>query len=225
MRVVQAILLLLIVSACSMVAPEIAQLENYNAALKEGRLRDIANTPVVASCTAEKEPCGRLHAIRGQACLDLAMADRSRGAVCPGASPAVTSDLACADDGFAKATASASAFSVTDQQKHRQNRAQVLYCRAEQASVADGATFAREALQLARSLPPPGRDTIGGSAALFLSIEGAGSDPARCDAVREAATRARQGLAANPRADDRTLLSRLAADAERQRRSIPGCRS
>ncbi|WP_291298902.1 hypothetical protein, partial [Elioraea sp.] len=67
------------------------------------------------------------------------------------------------------------------------------------------------------------RQAIGGSAALFLARPGAGADAVRCERAREAARAARDGLAVNPGAEDRALLTRLASDAEARRATIPGC--
>lgn len=218
----------LLLAGCQQVGrvldPDVAQLERFDAARKEGRLRDIANEPVVSSCTPEKQACGRLHAIRAEACLGLAMADRASGVACPAATSQARDDLACAATEYAAAMrATASGFSAADQLAHRQGRAQALYCRAELDTVASGVPFAREAAQVAEGLPPPRRQAIGGSAALFLARPGAGADAVRCERAREAARLAREGLAANPGAEDRALLSRLTSDAEARRASIPGC--
>lgn len=203
--------------------PDVAQLERYQAARSEGRLRAIADEPVVA-CTPDRPACGRLHAIRAEACLGLAMADRAAGAACPAASSAARDDLACAADAYAQAMAATGAgFSAADQLAHRRGRVQALYCRAELDTPARGAAFARDALTLSGPLPPPERDTLGGSAALFLARPGAGADAQRCENAREAARRARAGLAAAQAPEDTALLTRLAADAEARRRTIPGC--
>ncbi|WP_144185628.1 hypothetical protein [Elioraea rosea] len=225
-RVILAAVVLL--AGCQQVGrvldPDVAQLERYDAARKEGRLRDIANEPVAASCTAEKQACGRLHAIRAEACLSLALADRAAGAACPAASPSRRADLDCAASEYAAAMAStASGFTPADQGAHRLGRAQALYCRAELDTVASGVPFARESAQVAAGLPPPKREAIGGSAALFLARPGAGADAVRCERAREAGRLATAGLAANPDAEDRALLSRLASDAATRRASIPGC--
>jgi hypothetical protein len=192
-----------------MADPDVAQLERYQAARSEGRLRAIVDDPVIASCTPDRPACGRLHAIRAEACLSLAMADRAAGAVCPAASSAARDDLACAADAYAQAMAATGARFST--------------CRAELDTPTRGAGFAREALTLSGPLPPPDRDTFGGSAALFLARPGAGADAQRCEAAREAARRARAGLAATQAPEDRALLTRLAADAEARRLTIPGC--
>lgn len=218
----------LLAGACQqvgrMVDPDVAQLERYQAARSEGRLRAIADEPVVASCTPDRPACGRLHAIRAEACLALAMADRAPGAACPAASSAARDDLGCAAESYAAAmAATAGGFTAADQLAHRRGRVQALYCRAELDTVARGVPFAREALTLSGPLPAVDRGTFGGSAALFLARPGAGSDAQRCENAREAARRAREGLAAAQAPDDRAALTRLASDAEARRLTIPGC--
>ncbi len=219
---------LLLLGGCQQVGrvvdPDVAQLERFQAARGEGRLRDIADEPVVASCTPDRPACGRLHAIRAEACLALAMADRAPGAVCPAASSAARDDLGCAADAYAQAMAATGAgFSAADRLAHRRGSVQALYCRAELDPPARGAAFAQRALELSGGLPPPERDTLGGSAALFLARPGAGPDAARCEQALEAARRAREGLGVAQAGDDRALRTRLAADAEARRLSIPGC--
>lgn len=220
--------LALLLASCQQVGrvvdPDVAQLERFQTARSENRLRDIANEPVVASCTPDKPACGRLNAIRAEACLTLALAERAPGVACPPASSAARDDLACASEGYAAAMAATNAgFSAADQLAHRQGRAQALYCRAELGTVSAGVPLAREAADVAAGLPPPRRQAIGGSAALFLARPGAGADAVRCERAREAARAARDGLAANPGAEDRALLTRLATDAEARRATIPGC--
>lgn len=218
---------MLLLGGCQQVGrladPDVAQLERYQAARSEGRLQEIADEPVVA-CTLDRPACGRLHAIRAEACLGLAMADRAAGATCPAASSAARDDLACAADAYAQAMAATGAgFTAADQLAHRRGRVQALYCRAELDTPSRGAAFAREALTLSGPLPPPERDTLGGSAALFLARPGTGADAQRCEHAREAAGRARAGLAVAQAPQDRALLTRLAADAEARRLTIPGC--
>lgn len=218
----------LLAGACQqlgrMVDPDVAQLERYQTARAEGQLRAIADEPVVASCAPDRPACGRLHAIRAEACLTLAMADRAPGAVCPAASSAARDDLACAAEAYAAAmAATAAGFTAADEVAHRRGRVQALYCRAEFDTVARGVPFAREAFTLSGPLPVTERATLGGSAALFLARPGAGSDATRCENAREAARRAREGLAAAQAPDDRAALTRLASDAEVRRLSIPGC--
>lgn len=218
---------LLLVAGCQQVGrvvdPDVAQLERYQAARSEGRLRDIADEPVVA-CTPDRPACGRLHAIRAEACLALAMGDRAAGAVCPAASSAARDDLTCAAQAYAAAmTATGAGFTAADQLAHRRGRVQALYCRAELDTPARGAGFAREALTLSGPLPQPEREIFAGSAALFLARPGVGSDAQRCENARDAARRARAGLAAAGAPDDHALLTRLAADAEARQRTIPGC--
>jgi hypothetical protein len=228
MRAAIAAAALLLFTGCQQIGrvidPDVAQLDRYQTARSEGRLRAIADEPVVSSCTPDKPACGRLHAIRAEACLTLAMADRASGVACPAASSAARDDLTCAAEAYAAAMAATGAgFSASDQLAHRRGRVQALYCRAELDTVARGVAFAREALQLSGPLPPPDRDTLGGSAALFLARPGAGTDTVRCEQAREALRRAREGLAAAQAPDDRALLTRLASDAEARRSTIPGC--
>jgi len=225
-RVLLALLVLL--AACQQVGrvldPDIAQLERFQEARAAGNLRAIADEPVVAACAAGSEACARLNAIRGEACLALAMGARAPGAACPAATPEARADLACAQAGFAAAMASSAArFTEADKLAHRQGRAQAAYCRAELETVSAGVPLAREALSLSAGLAPPRRAAIGGSAALYLARPGAGPDAVRCERAREAARLAEAGLAASPEVEERALLIRLAADAAARRATIPGC--
>jgi hypothetical protein len=220
--------LLLLLASCQQVGrmldPDVAQLERYQQARAAGSFRAIADEPVVAACVGDSAACARLQAIRGEACLSLAMAERAPGAACPAASPRARSDLACAQAAFAAAMASpAGGFTPADALAHRQGRAQAAYCRAELETVAAGVPHAREALSASSGLAPARRGAIGGSAALYLARPGAGADAVRCERAREAARLAEAGLAANPDVEDRALLTRLVADAAARRATIPGC--
>lgn len=223
-----ALALLALLAACQplgrMLDPDVAQLDRYQRWRDAGDLQAIAGEPPVASCTAESPACARLNAIRAEACLALAMSTRAPGAVCPAATPETRQLLACAQAGFAAAMAApAGRFTAADALAHRRGRAQAAYCRAELETVAAGVALAREASGLAAGLPPVERAAIGGAAALYLARPGAGADAVRCERAREAARLAEAGLAAGPEAEDRALLTRLAADAAARRATIAGC--
>lgn len=208
------VLPLLALAACDLLDAPVAQLDRFEQARREGRLAAIAEEPVPAGCTGEA--CARLHAIRAEACLALALADRAPGAACPGPSEEVRARLDCAAAGYA-AAGPAPAF--------RAGRAQALLCRAELAAPDEAAALARTA----RSAAEPAGDArlalLAGRAAL---LEARGGD---CDAGRAAGRLAAGGLTHAPdavltHAPDgamRAALARLAADAAARRATIPGC--
>lgn len=204
--------------------PDVAQLERYQERRAAGDFRGIVAEPVVAACAADSPACARLQAIRAEACLALAMASRAPGAACPAATGEARAHLACAQAGFAAAMASrAERFSRAALEAHRQGRAHAAYCSAELETVTAGVALAREALSLSAGLAPTRRAVIGGAAALYLARPGAGADAVRCARAREASALAEAGLAADPDAEDRAFLTRLASDAAARRATIPGC--
>jgi hypothetical protein len=200
------VLPLLALAACDLLDAPVAQLDRFEQARREGRLAAIAEEPVPPGCTGEA--CPRLHAIRAEACLALALADRAPGAACPGPSEAARRQLDCAAAGYA-AAGPAPAF--------RAGRAQALLCRAELAAPDEALGLARAA----RSAAEPAADArlalLAGRAAL---LEARGGD---CGAARDAGRLAAGGLTHAPDGAMRAALARLAADAAARRATIPGC--
>jgi len=191
--------------AADLVDPPLAQLARW----READRAAIAAQPVVSPCPTANPACRRLHAMRAEACLSLALEARAPGAACPG--PAQATRLDCAAEGYAAALATgAEGASVL-----QAGLAQSLLCRAELDPPALAASRATRAADAARQAPPPRDALYGAWAALIAARPGAGADPARCRAAREALALARR---ATPPMQDRLL-----ADAAMQLRQIPGC--
>lgn len=190
--------LLLALAGCAAVAtvadPPLAQLDRWRGAAPAA----IAAEPVVAPCPRDNPACARLHALRAEACMGLAMGARAPGAACPG-SPA---HLACAAEGYAAARA------MRDAPALAAGEAQARLCLAELSAPAAGAAIAAQALAASRAAPPDRAPALAARAALILARPGAAPDAARCAAARE-------GL--------RHATPRDAADLRARIATIPGC--
>ena len=202
-------LMLLTLAACSMIDAPIAQLERWQKRQTAGELAAIAAEPVVAECTPGKgEACSRLHLMRADACLGLAMAERAPGAACPGAGAREAGLLSCAASAAQAAEQAAGEVLLPA----RKLRVQARLC-------------AIENLPPALAPPAPLADAEGallrGRAALAAARPSAGPETARCAAARQAAAEARRGLALQP-ADP--ALQRLATDAGLRSARITDCR-
>jgi outer membrane murein-binding lipoprotein Lpp len=202
----------------------LGQLDEYQSAMKEGRLQAIVDKPV-SGCERPHDGCARLHSIRGDACFQLAMNGRAPDAVCPAFSADARERLACAAREYGEANAagdgsvSAEAFATI-----AGNRTLALYCGAEFADTpAAGVALAQQAASQAQSLAAPQRQLFAGWAALYQARPGAGSDDQRCAAATRAASLAREGERAGSGAEDQARLERLARDAAARRSSIPAC--
>lgn len=191
--------------AADLTDPPLAQLARW----RETNRATIAAQPVVSPCPATNPACPRLHALRAEACLSLALEARAPGAACPGAAQAPHLD--CAAEHYAAAVTAGAEGKVVLQA----GLAQSLLCRAELDPPAIAATRAVRAAVAARQALPPRDALYGAWAALIAARPGAGTDPARCHAAREAMALARR---ATPPMQDRLL-----ADAATQLRQIPGC--
>src|SRR4051794_3602640 len=109
---------------------------------QDGRWREIANTTVV-DCQSEPLACGRLHGMRANACLNLAMQARSTTrAACPPANAESRAWLDCAATEYAVATPLLEAEARSGAMA---NQSAALYCAAESKSVATGLPDARQA--------------------------------------------------------------------------------
>ena len=90
-------LALVALAACSALDAPVAQLERWQKQRAAGALAAIADEPVVRDCApGTGEACQRLHLIRAEACLSLALAGRTEGAACPGSSAREAGLLSCA---------------------------------------------------------------------------------------------------------------------------------
>jgi len=161
------------------------QVAEFQAQQRDGRLRDIANATVV-DCRSEPVACGKLHGMRANACLTLAMQSRSTTlAACPPASAEVRAWLDCAASEYA----AAEPMLATDSRPGAlANRSAALYCAAEANTVAAGLDDAREAEAAGTRAATPAGRLWAGRAALFQARAEAGSDPQRCAAAGRAET-------------------------------------
>lgn len=185
--------------AAEVVDPPVAQLARWRTADPA----TIAAEPV--ACSPGHPACGRLHAMRAEACLGRALAARAPGAACPG--PGQVAALDCAGASYAAAVA------VQASPPLQAGLAQALLCRAEFDAPKAAAGRAAQAAVAARLAPNAA--FYGAWAALIAARPGAGTNTERCVAARRAAT---LGHAAGPPARDRLL-----ADAAAQLGTIPGC--
>ena len=210
-------LILLALTACSVIDAPIAQLERWQKRHAAGELAAIAAEPVVAECAPGKgEPCQRLHLMRAEACLGLAFAERAHGAACPGASAREVGLLACA----ASAAQAAEQAAGEALLPARRLRAQARLCAIENLPPAMAAPAARELITEAAPLADAEGALLRGRAALAAARPSAGTEAARCAAAREALAEAQRGLALNP-ADQ--ALKRLADDAALRAQRITDC--
>lgn len=211
-------LMLLTLAACSMIDAPIAQLERWQKRQAAGELAAIAAEPVVAECAPGKgEACSRLHLMRADACLGLAMAERAPGAACPGAGAREAGLLSCAASAAQAAEQAAGEVLLPA----RRLRAQARLCAIENLPPAMAASAARDLITESAPITDAEGALLRGRAALAAARPSAGPEPARCAAAREAAAEARRGLALQP-ADP--ALQRLAADAALRAARITDCR-
>lgn len=189
----------------------------FQGATEAKNWRAIADEPVV-DCTAEPDACGKLHGMRANACLILAMDARTNPrATCPGASADVSRWLDCADREYAAALPMLAA-SVRG--GAAANRANALYCKAEARTVATGQSDAAAAEQAGTQAATPTGLLWAARGAMFQARRGASGD--RCGALRRAAALAGQGAGAG---DPTTAaaFTALRADIDGLRPSIPSC--
>jgi hypothetical protein len=201
--------------AAGVADPPLAQLARWRTAGRDA----IAAEPIVAPCPDDHPACPRLHALRAEACLGRALADRAPGAACPASRAAPLLD--CAAEGYAAALASpgaapptpatlaspsaAAAAAAAAPAALRAGLAQALLCRAElDAPEPAAARRAAAAAEAAEGAPPALAALHGARAALLLVRVGPVSG--RCAAAR----RALELSAAAPDAH----RARLRADAD-----------
>ncbi len=179
----------------SVIDPPIAQLDRWQHATPA----EIAAEPV--DCPAGHDACPRLHTLRAEACMSLAMASRAPGAACP----ALVDHLPCAADSYAAARA------LAPDPKLAAGEAQARLCLAEFAATpAEAAREAARAASAATAAPPDRAPILGARAALIAARPGAGTESQRCAA-------ARAGLRLAPAG------SREAADLARRLATLPSC--
>ncbi|WP_206020790.1 hypothetical protein [Roseococcus sp. SYP-B2431] len=183
---------LLLLAGCAPLAavvdPTIAQLDRWRHAAPA----EIAVEPV--ACPAGHAACPRLHLLRAEACMRLAMAARAPGAACP----ALRGHLPCAAQSYAAARA------LTPDPKLAAGEAQARLCLAELSPPGEDLAEAASAASAANS------PLLGARVALLAARPGAGADARRCAA-------AQGGLPLAPAG------SREAADLARRIATIPHC--
>ncbi len=172
MRLVLALPLL---AGCAFSATRIDPPLGQLARWREAPAATLAAEPVVAPCPADNPACARLHLLRADACMGLAMAARAPGATCPGL--AEEPHLACAGAGYVTALAQG----AQPVASLAGNGAQALLCRAELRPAPEDLAAA---IRLAALAEPPRAAALGAWAALLRARAGRG--PARCAAVAEA---------------------------------------
>ena len=190
------ILPILVLAGCAPLAaaidPPIAQLARW----QRSPPATIAAEPV--ACSEGHEACPRLHLLRAEACMGLAMAARAPGAACP----ALRDHLPCAAQSYAAARA------LAPEPRLAAGEAQARLCLAELSGPTEGA------LEAARAAPAisaaEGWGIFGARAALIAARPGAGTDPRRCRS-------AQSGLRLAPAG------SREAADLAARIATIPNC--
>lgn len=179
----------------------------------------IANEPVV-DCAKEPVACGRLHAMHGDACLNLAMAARSNPIIaCPPPEPAVTARLTCADRDF---SAAAGLLSGAERAGAKAGRANALFCRAEGLSTVAGVPAAAEAEREGGEAGSPAGLLWAARSAAYQAQANAGSATQRCGALRRANDLVRRGGAMGD-AVTRPGYDAMRAEIARMRASIPSC--
>ena len=196
-----------------------AQTSAFQKATDARDWRSIANATVI-DCTAEPEACGKLHGMRANACLILAMDQRTNPrAACPAPTAEVTEWLDCADREYA---AAAPMLAADKRGGAAANRANALYCKAESKTVVGGQAEAMGAEQTGTQAG----DAIGllwaARGAVFQARAGAGTPATRCDALRRAQALATRGAAlGNPTIA--AAYTGVRGDIGALRPSIPGC--
>lgn len=210
--------LIFALAACSALDAPVAQLERWQKQRAVGALAAIAEEPVVRECApGTGAACQRLHLMRAEACLAVALQNRAPGAACPGATAREAALLACA----ASAAQAAEQAAGEALPAARRMRGQARLCAIENLPPAMAAPAARELITESAPLLDAEGALLRGRAALVATRPSAGSEAARCAAARAALAEARRGLHLSP---DDPALKRLADDASFRAARITDCR-
>jgi hypothetical protein len=228
MKSLAILLSLLVLGACDQanqlaagaIGDQVArQTSAFQRATAAGDWRAIAAEPVV-ECQREPEACGKLHGMRANACLTLAMEARTdRRIACPAPGAEVNAWLDCAVRDYA------AALPMLPPAQHpgtNANRANALYCRAEGKTVVGGLTDAGAAEQVGTQ----SGDALGllwaARGAMLQARAGAGAPATRCAALGRANTLAARGVTmGNPTAN--AGFDGVRADIAALRPTIAGC--
>jgi len=211
----------IMLTGCQQVAkvvdPDVAQLDRFEA--PGATPQSIADETVVA---CKPTSCAKLYARHGVANLQVGMQGRTPPAACPSASPAARDRFDAAASDLAKALDNPAGLDPSALPDLWRDRAQALYCRAEQDTAAGGLPFAAQAESASAHVGTAAGELLGGWAALYVATFG--SDPtSRCAAAKSAATHAATGLTRAPDADTAKALNRLVTDARTAATALRGC--
>lgn len=191
----------------------------FQRATQERNWSAIANEPVT-DCAKEPTACGRLHAMHGDACLNLAMAARTNTIIaCPPPTGEVTARLTCADRDFATANR---LLSGSERAGALAGRANALYCRAEGVATVAGVPVAAEAERDGTAANTAVGLLWAARGAAYQAQAAAGTPQARCGALRRALDLVGRGSALG----DATMtgaFNGLRTEITGMRRSIPSC--
>ncbi len=228
MKALPALLSLLLLAACDqanqtaagIIGDDVArQTSAYQRATEAGNWRAIAGEPVV-DCAKEPEACGKLHGMRANACLTLAMERRtSPRAACPGPDPEVNAWLDCASRDYAAALPMLGADKRPGTQT---NRANALYCRAEGKTAVGGLMDAAAAEDMGARAGTALGLVWAARGAMAQARAGAGLPGPRCDALHRAQTLAAAGAAMGDPVANATFDG-IRADIAALVTSIPRC--
>jgi hypothetical protein len=224
----KALLLLVLVVACDqanqtaagIIGDDVArQTSAYQRATEARDWRAIADEPVV-DCAREPEACGKLHGMRANACLTLAMERRaSPRAACPGPDPEVNAWLDCASRDYAAALPMLGADKRSGTET---NQANALYCRAEGKTAVGGLMDAAAAEELGARAGTALGMVWAARGATAQARAGAGLPGPRCDALHRAQALASRSLSmGDPVAN--AALDALRADIAALAPTIPRC--
>jgi hypothetical protein len=197
--------------------PDQAQLDRFQAAADTPL--SIADEPVVP---CKPGLCAKLYAMHGVANLQVAMQGRSVPSVCPTASPTVRDRLETARSDLALVVNDPTGLDRSAVQTLWRDRAQALYCLAEQVASTDGLPFAAQAESAAAHANSLAGNVLGGWASLYAATFGT-SPASRCIGARTAAANAAAGLTHDPDTAIAEALNRIAEDARTAAAQLPEC--
>jgi|GEM_PF-1883716 len=217
--------LFLLVACASVPLPgATAQLDRLKSLQSQEKFEDIAKEEPNSDCLARPfgaEACPQIHAIRGRAYLTLAMREAQPGARCPMPTQTARANMEHAIGAYGLAAGAAPAGSE-DAANLAENQALALTCAAPFHRPDEAVAMVRKAVAGLDALPPsPGRALTASSAMLSIAQRSELLAPERCAAARDAAARARRGIAGPPAASGETA-KRLQETANAAAPGAPG---
>lgn len=228
MKALPALLSLLLLVSCDqanqtaagIIGDDIArQTSAYQRATEAGNWRAIADEPVV-DCAKEPEACGKLHGMRANACLTLAMERRTNPRIaCPAPDAEVNAWLDCASRDYAAALP---LLGADKRPGTATNQAAALYCRSEGKTAVGGLTDAAAAEDLGARAGTALGLVWAARGAAGQARAGAGQPGPRCDALHRAQALATRGSALGDPAA-KAALDGVQADIAALAPTIPRC--